>query len=50
MVHVWHLFDPDLTEARQGFEEIGKFLESHAPSRLLKYFPPMSTSPILQSL
>ena len=30
MVHVWHLFDPDLTEARQGFEEIGKFLESHA--------------------
>ena len=31
MVHVWHLFDPELTEARQGFEQIGKFLESHAP-------------------
>ncbi len=31
MVHVWHLFDPELTEARQGFEEIGKFLECHAP-------------------
>jgi monoterpene epsilon-lactone hydrolase len=31
MVHVWHMFDPDLTEARQGFDEIAKFLESHAP-------------------
>ena len=26
MVHVWHIFDPDLTEARQAFEEIRKFL------------------------
>jgi acetyl esterase/lipase len=31
MVHVWHLFNPELTEARQGFEEIEKFLEKHAP-------------------
>ena len=33
MVHVWHIFDPDLTEARQGFEEIRKFLA--APRALL---------------
>ena len=26
MVHVWHIFDPELTEARQAFEEIRKFL------------------------
>jgi acetyl esterase/lipase len=26
MVHVWHIFDPALTEARQGFEEIRQFL------------------------
>ena len=26
MVHVWHIFDPDLTEARQAFDEIRKFL------------------------
>ena len=26
VVHVWHIFDPGLTEARQGFEEIRKFL------------------------
>ena len=31
MVHVWHIFDPQLTEARQAFEEIRKFLA--APSR-----------------
>lgn len=31
MVHVWHIFDPDLTEARQGFDEIAKFLARHAP-------------------
>lgn len=31
MVHVWHLFNPELTEARQGFDEIAKFLERHAP-------------------
>ena len=28
VVHVWHIFDPDLTEARQAFEEIRKFLAS----------------------
>jgi acetyl esterase/lipase len=26
MVHVWHIFDPDLAEARKAFEEIRKFL------------------------
>jgi acetyl esterase/lipase len=31
MVHVWHIFDPDLTEARQGFEEIRKFLLAVPP-------------------
>jgi hypothetical protein len=31
MVHVWHIFDPELTEARQGFDEIRKFLAIHAP-------------------
>jgi acetyl esterase/lipase len=31
MVHVWHIFDPELTEARQAFDEISKFLASHAP-------------------
>ena len=25
-VHVWHLFDPELTEARQAFEEIRQFV------------------------
>lgn len=31
VVHVWHIFDPDLTEARQGFVEIAKFLTKVAP-------------------
>ncbi len=35
VVHVWHLFDPALTEAREAFAEIGKFLAS-APSRARK--------------
>jgi len=30
VVHVWHLFDPALTEARQAFEEIRKFLAEHS--------------------
>lgn len=34
VVHVWHLFDPELTEAREAFAEIGKFLASAAaPTR-----------------
>lgn len=32
MVHVWHIFDPDLSEARQGFEEIRSFLERVCPA------------------
>jgi acetyl esterase/lipase len=31
VVHVWHIFNPDLTEARQAFDEIGRFLNLHAP-------------------
>jgi monoterpene epsilon-lactone hydrolase len=26
VVHVWHIFDPELTEAREAFDEIKKFL------------------------
>ncbi len=26
VAHVWHLFDPELTEAREAFEEIRKFI------------------------
>ena len=29
--HVWHIFHPDLTEARQAFDEIGRFLNESAP-------------------
>ncbi|MES2949280.1 MAG: alpha/beta hydrolase [Pseudomonadota bacterium] len=31
MVHVWHIFDPELTEARQSFDEIAKFLATARP-------------------
>jgi acetyl esterase/lipase len=31
VVHVWHIFNPELTEARQAFDEIGRFLAAHAP-------------------
>jgi epsilon-lactone hydrolase len=27
MVHVWHMFYPQLTEAREAWQEIGKFIE-----------------------
>ncbi len=30
MVHVWHIFHPDLPESRQAFDEIGKFLRSRS--------------------
>jgi len=26
MVHVWHMFYPQLTEARQAWDEIGEFI------------------------
>ncbi len=32
-LHVWHIFDPDLPEAREAFAEIGKFLAAVAPLR-----------------
>ena len=31
MVHVWQIFNPELTEAREALAEIGKFLEAAAP-------------------
>ena len=34
MVHVWHIFDPELTEARQAFEEIRKFLAAPDGSKV----------------
>lgn len=33
MVHVWQIFDPALPQARQAFDEIGKFIDAVAPSR-----------------
>lgn len=33
VVHVWHIFNPELTEARQAFDEIGRFLDLHAPKQ-----------------
>ena len=33
VVHVWHIFHPDLDEAAQAFDEIGRFLAQH-PSRV----------------
>ena len=30
MVHVWHMFYPQLTEARQAWDEIGKFIDEVA--------------------
>lgn len=31
VVHVWHMFYPELTEARDAFEEIRKFLAARTP-------------------
>jgi monoterpene epsilon-lactone hydrolase len=33
VVHVWHIFNPELTEARQAFDEIGRFIDQHAPKK-----------------
>jgi monoterpene epsilon-lactone hydrolase len=30
MMHVWQIFNPELPEAEQAFDEIGKFLHAHA--------------------
>jgi acetyl esterase/lipase len=30
MVHVWHIYYPQLPEAHQAFAEIGKFLQTHS--------------------
>lgn len=32
MVHVWQIFDPELPQARQAFDEIHKFIEAAAPA------------------
>ena len=31
MVHVWQIFNPELTEARDALAEIGRFLAESAP-------------------
>ncbi len=31
MVHVWQIFNPELPEAREALEQIGRFLEAAAP-------------------
>lgn len=33
MVHVWQIFNPELPEAEQALERIGRFLEAAAPRR-----------------
>lgn len=33
MVHVWQIFNPELPEANQALQEIGKFLNAAAPPR-----------------
>ncbi len=33
MVHVWHLFHPELPEGREAFEEIGRFLRENSQGR-----------------
>jgi hypothetical protein len=33
MVHVWQIFNPELTEARDALAEIGRFLAEAAPPR-----------------
>ena len=33
MIHVWQIFNPELTEARDALAEIGKFLADAAPAR-----------------
>lgn len=33
MLHVWHIFDGRLPEAREAFEHIGRFMELVAPAR-----------------
>lgn len=34
VVHVWHMFDPDLSEARAAFEQIRLFLQQHVAQEL----------------
>ena len=35
MVHVWQIFNPELTEAREALAEIARFLAEAAPPRAL---------------
>lgn len=39
VVHVWHIFDPDLTEAREAFDEIGKFLAKVTAGKMVPAQP-----------
>ena len=41
MLHVWQIFTPDLTEARQAFDEVGKFLAEVAPPKKAAAGAPM---------
>jgi epsilon-lactone hydrolase len=42
MVHVWQIFNPELTEAREALAEIGKFLNAAAPRGATVDSPPVS--------
>jgi monoterpene epsilon-lactone hydrolase len=42
MVHVWQIFNPELTEAREALAEIGKFLNAAAPRGATIDSPPVS--------
>ncbi|MCR9259427.1 MAG: alpha/beta hydrolase [Pseudomonadaceae bacterium] len=41
MVHVWHVFEPDLPEAKQAFDHIAKFVEN---------LPATATAPVPEDL
>jgi acetyl esterase/lipase len=42
MVHVWQIFNPELTEARDALAEIGKFLDAAAPRAAAAGRPPVA--------
>ena len=44
MVHVWQIFNPELSEAREALAEIGKFLNAAAPPRELPASPALEAT------
>jgi len=42
MVHVWQIFNPELTEARDALAEIGRFLNAAAPRGAAVDYPPLA--------